>query len=319
MQEHFTSDVLIMLSSYNGEAYIRQQLDSILSQTYQGLDIVVRDDGSTDNTCVILSEYEKKYDNITVIYGENIGCAMSFWKLLEYAVHKRSIYSYYAFCDQDDYWMEQKIASAVDKLKKEALSEKKAMLYCSNLKIADRKLNIIGSMRNNLPEVNNKAKSLVESFATGCTMVFNRQLLELATYYQVQHLAVHDLWIFHTCMFLGKIVYDPNAYILYRQHGNNAIGSKTSLSQRLQSKLKSIKNIGNQHFREEEAKELIRAYSSQLSSEDLRLISILATYRHRLFYRIGWLLSILPETKGMRMTSRKDNFFLKIRILFGKV
>jgi rhamnosyltransferase len=319
MQDHPQSEVLVLLSAYNGETFIGQQLDSILHQSYQGIDIVIRDDGSTDHTNTILAEYKKRYDNITIITGENLGCARSFWKLFEYAKTKGKDYSYYALCDQDDFWLEDKIAVAVDYLKKNQASSETPLLYCSNLTTTDANLNITGSMRTALPEVENKAQSLVESFATGCTMVFNRKLLTLATSYQVEHLAVHDLWLFHTCMFLGKIHYDPKAYILYRQHGNNAIGSKTTFFQRLRSKFKSFKTLGRQHFREEEAKELLQAYGSLLSAEDRHLLTILATYRHCLRYRIGWLFGILPEAKGMRMSNFKDNFFLKIRILIGKV
>lgn len=306
-----------MLSSYNGEAFIAQQFDSILNQTYRNIDIVVRDDGSSDGTRAILAEYEKKFGNITVLTGENIGCTRSFWELLQYAKQKKEFYSYFAFCDQDDFWLDDKIATATDYLINTDFSQ--PCMYCSNLTLTDSHLNIIGTMRTDMPEVGNKAKALVESFATGCTIVFNRRLLELATSYAVQNLPVHDLWIFHTCMFLGNIHYDSTAHILYRQHGNNEIGAKFTFSQRLHSKMKSVKTLRNQHFREIEARELLKAYGSLLSKEDYTLINIVATYRHRPLYRLGWFFNLLPAAKNIKMTRFIDNFFLKLRILIGKV
>lgn len=309
--------VLILLSTYNGEQYLAEQLDSLLSQTYKAIDIAIRNDGSTDNTLSILSEYQKKNPRITVMNEENVGCARSFWNLLMYAKEKKDDYTWFAFCDQDDYWMEDKVAVAVNHL--EQAEATGPCLYCSNLTYTDEKLNTLGLKRKYLPQTDNKAKALVESFSTGCTMVFNKALLEQATASSIENLHLHDLWVFHTCMFFGKIIYDPHPHILYRQHGNNEIGSKTTLSQQLHSKQKSIKTLRHQHVRETEARELLQAYGPQLSEEDRFLISFVATYRQHLKYRLSWLLGIRPAPKGLRMTSMIPNLFLKTRVLFGRV
>ena len=306
-----------MMSSYNGEAFIAQQIDSILNQTHQDIDIVVRDDGSSDSTLAILAKYERENDNFSVLAEENRGCTGSFWELLQYARQKKGGYAYFAFCDQDDVWLEDKIAVAIDCLAKADSSL--PCLYCSNLILTDARLNRTGTMRTDMPEVGNKAKALVESFATGCTFVFNGRLLELATSYAAQALPLHDLWIFHTCMFLGHIHYDPTSHILYRQHGNNEIGAKSTFPQRLRSKMKSVKTLRRQHFREIEARELLKAYGHLLSKEDCALIDVVATYRNRPLYRLGWFFNLLPVARNIKMTRFIDNFFLKLRILIGKV
>lgn len=317
MQEKDIKRVLVLLSSYQGERYIAEQLDSLLGQSYQALDIVVRDDCSTDATRSILHDYEQKSGHITVIEGDNVGCARSFWLLLQYAKAHLEDYAYFAFCDQDDYWLEDKVSRAVAQL--EQAQEEGPCLYCSNLTYTDAELHTLGLKRQGLPETTNKAKSLVESFATGCTMVFNRALLQVATSYDVQRLHLHDLWLFHSCMFLGKIIYDPQPYILYRQHRNNEIGAKSTFIQRLHSKMKSFKTLKTQHFREIEAQELLKAYDTLLSVDDRKLISFVATYRQHWWLRLSWLLGLPHAPKGIRMTRATDQFFLMIRILIGKV
>lgn len=309
--------VLILLSTYDGEKYIAEQIDSLLCQSYKSIDVAIRDDGSKDGTLAILSDYEQKHNCITVIRGENVGCARSFWNLLLYAKDQNGTYDYFAFCDQDDYWLNDKIAIAIEHL--EQGNYDGASLYCSNLTCTDAQLNKVGLKRNDLPDLENKVKSLVESFATGCTMVFNKALLDLATSHHVQRLHLHDLWMFHTCMFLGKIIYDPLPHILYRQHGKNEIGSKSTFSQSLRSKLKSFRTLSNQHFREIEAQELLKAYKQYLSPADIQLISFVAGYRQHILHRLCWFLNMRPAPKGLSMTHIVDNFFLKIRILLGKV
>ena len=106
--------IAVLMSSYNGEQYIKEQIDSILNQKGKfNIDIYVRDDGSFDNTIHILEDYQKK-GLIKFCGGENIGPAKSFLTLLALA----DGYDFYAFADQDDIWFENKIESAILKIEK---------------------------------------------------------------------------------------------------------------------------------------------------------------------------------------------------------
>ena len=105
--------VAIIMSTYNGEPFIRQQLDSILNQTYKNIELVVRDDGSKDKTVEIIKEYQEKYENIKFFQGENLGFVKSFFELL-----KLTEADYYSYADQDDIWIENKIEPAVNSLNK---------------------------------------------------------------------------------------------------------------------------------------------------------------------------------------------------------
>ena len=105
-------EVLVLLSSYNGEKYIKEQIDSILTQKNITVKLFIRDDGSTDATRNILKEYEK-YSNCVVVFGDNIGAANSFLWLIQNA-HSSG---YYAFSDQDDIWDRDKLSSAISIIK----------------------------------------------------------------------------------------------------------------------------------------------------------------------------------------------------------
>lgn len=108
----------VLLSTYNGEQYINQQLQSILNQTIKRhVTIIVRDDGSTDKTIDIIKKIQKDHNNIILLTGKNIGLVQSFFLLLNYGIKKK--YDYLAFSDQDDYWLPDKLARAVNLLNKE--------------------------------------------------------------------------------------------------------------------------------------------------------------------------------------------------------
>ena len=106
--------VAVVLSTYNGEKYVRDQLDSILNQTYKNIEIFVRDDGSKDSTVDIIKEYQKKNKNIKLVIGENLGFIKSFYTLLELSEG----YEYYSFADQDDYWENNKLELLINELEK---------------------------------------------------------------------------------------------------------------------------------------------------------------------------------------------------------
>ena len=130
--------VLVMMSTYNGGRYLREQLNSILIQKGIALDIMIRDDMSTDDTKSILDEYKKKNKNISVIYGKNVGACQSFFELMKNAKLK---YNYYAFCDQDDVWMDDKLITGINRLSD--VKNDKPSLYYSGQTIVDDNLDYV--------------------------------------------------------------------------------------------------------------------------------------------------------------------------------
>lgn len=223
--------VQILLSSYQGEQFLKEQLDSLLKQSWKNLEILIRDDGSTDGTRKILEDYSGKYEHIKYFPGENIGVTKSFFELL-----KKSDAAYVAFCDQDDIWLEHKVEAAVRKLKKET----GPALYCGNKILVDRSLSPMKkqSRRSLKPGFGN---AVVECICTGCTAVMNRELADILTARLPEYAILHDWWTYLAASYTGKVIFDPHPYILYRQHEGNVVGAKGGFWGEVQSKAAYLK------------------------------------------------------------------------------
>lgn len=211
----------VLMSSYNGEKYIAEQVDSILAQkTDFQVVLTVRDDGSKDRTREILQNYAD-IGKLKWYNGENLRSAKSFWNLLRNCEDA----DYYAFCDQDDFWFEDKLQKAVKKLSEEDRS--KPLLYCGSVIVADQHLCALPMEVSDI-HYTDFAHSLIYSLAPGCTFVFNdaarKELLKYdADKYRIY---MHD-WLAHQIIAMrGKVIFDTEALMLYRQHGNNVVGAQ---------------------------------------------------------------------------------------------
>lgn len=190
--------VQVLLSTYNGERFLREQLDSLLRQEDVSIQITVRDDGSTDSTLEILNEYKVRGE--IVFFSEaNTGYQLSFLKLASYCLNTAD---YYAFCDQDDLWHPRKIITAINKLEKS--KTKGCKLYFSNLIIVDEKLKEIG-LKDYSQMKKTLGSAMVRFNISGCTMVFNNELLKIATrgICLRENISSHDAWFYKVCLSLG--------------------------------------------------------------------------------------------------------------------
>ncbi|MBE6702193.1 MAG: glycosyltransferase [Ruminococcaceae bacterium] len=226
--------VLVMMSTYNGQFYLKQQLDSLISQEGVDLTIYIRDDGSGDNTKDIIKEYATLYPCIQYEFGENLGYAKSFWRIFEI----QEAYDYYAFCDQDDVWKSDKLIRAITKLEEIEKHDQIPALYASDAVSVDNDMQVLSEKTFNPPGVLSFYRSLQISTVPGCTFVFNRYAFELASLYK-GFMESHDWALYNIVSSFGKIVLDDESRILYRIHGNNTIG-KTSRFQVLMTKIKRL-------------------------------------------------------------------------------
>lgn len=216
--------IAILMSTYNGEKYLREQIDSIIAQQNVEVKLIVRDDGSSDKTIDIFREYLIKHDNITFIQGENVGVGNSFMALVREA---GSEFDYYAFADQDDIWMPEKMKKAIAAIK----NKEGPWCYCSNQMLVDADRNVIGK-RHEKPIDVSYMQILCNNLVTGCTMVWNQELQKILTRdkslpsKELLIKRIHDVWVAMVAAVLGNIYYDPDSYIMYRQHENNVVGVK---------------------------------------------------------------------------------------------
>lgn len=220
--------ILILLSTYNGEKYLPEQLDSLYAQEGVEIHILVRDDGSRDNTISILKNYQKNNGKMSIIEGNNIGAGPSFLALMDYAINNYPTSDYYAFSDQDDVWFKRKLISGVNALEKVKCQYK---LYVSSSTNTNAKLHPIKPSP--IKYVNSFGANLVSNHILGCTMLMSKALLSEANKintvpYHIPNgqIPIHDGWT-------AFVAYSLNAYVIhgtesmmyYRQHGNNVIGS----------------------------------------------------------------------------------------------
>ncbi|HPO49276.1 MAG TPA: glycosyltransferase, partial [Spirochaetota bacterium] len=163
--------VIVLMSSYNGEKYIEDQLDSILDQTYDNFEIYVRDDGSKDNTLNILKKYEKE-GKIKLFIGENIGYVKSFFWL----IRNSSDADFYSFSDQDDVWLSDKIEKGINLLKNSP--PEIPTLYFSNYDFYDSNMNFIKHNKPLLKKPNLFNTLKKGENGIGCTEIINQKLKE---------------------------------------------------------------------------------------------------------------------------------------------
>ena len=209
----------VLMSTYNGERFLEQQIESILNQVCDfGIDLWVRDDGSTDHTCEILDAYAAA-GKLKWYTGQNLKPAKSFLDL----VHHCPGYDYYAFADQDDYWYSDKLQNGVERLK----DIKGPAMSCTNARLVDGQLQPLGrNVNRNAPHLDFYSVTCGAGIM-GCTIVFNSDLAKLIQNVPLpQNLIMHDSYVSIVCtLHDGVILYDHAASMDYRQHGNNVVGS----------------------------------------------------------------------------------------------
>lgn len=226
-------DTMILLATYNGEKYLEEQLESLLSQTYREFVCYIHDDKSSDKTCEIIDSYCKKYPDIFVrwTYDGRHGAVGNFMSMIQYAA-KNCNEKYVLFCDQDDVWLPDKVECEVNRLKEleQKNSSTPILVYCDQ-KLVDSELKVFAesSMKYlNYTRANEKFKSLVfENCAAGCVIAINRKLLLMGASFELwDSIVMHDWWVMLIASVYGKIDYIDKALMLYRQHGNNTLGAE---------------------------------------------------------------------------------------------
>lgn len=223
--------VCILMSTYNGEKYLSEQLQSVESQTHQNWRVIISDDGSSDNTLAIAQQFQKKWgsERLEIRQGPKQGFCQNF---LSMACDAGIIADLYAFSDQDDVWMIDKLERAVNYF----LDSNESQLpraYGSRTQIVDEKLNPLGlSPEFSLPRSFRNA--LVQSIAGGNTQVFNQAAKTLLEQAGRQKVVSHDWWLYQIVKGAGGIFYyDPKPSLLYRQHSNAVIGANSSFRARI--------------------------------------------------------------------------------------
>ena len=295
--------VLVLMASYNGEKYIEEQLTSLFAQEGVEVELLVRDDGSTDSTREILDRWAQSHP-VKWYTGGHLGAKYGFLELTQKAVSSDA--NFFAYCDQDDVWDRNKLQLALDQLKT-ADPGRPAMYYCGQ-RLVDARLQLLSIHKMN-PKRTLPGRFVFGDVA-GCTAAFNRPLLELVASYTPSYLRMHDLWTMKICAAVGGQVFvDPEPHISYRQHGNNVVG----LSNSVPAKVRRFK-MYCRHDITSQMEQLKQGYGDRLCDEYRALIDRILLCRETPSAR--WALlrqhNIHFCNKGIALA-----FFLKV--LFNKL
>ena len=298
--------VLVLLSTYNGEKYLQEQLESVNNQSGVSLECLIRDDGSIDNSYGIIKDFCTKHSNFHCYAGTNVGVVKSFGLLIKQAISYA--YDWIAFCDQDDVWDNRKIISGLELLINQPTNI--PLLYCSDLKVTDSNLNYMRMMRGT-QIYPNEYQACVQNCSTGCTQIFNRQAAILYANNANYHIEMHDYWMYLICLFLGKVIYDQRSFIMYRQHSNNVVGARKrtytrffhniSLGRKTSKRILMLRDFTN-------------AFYTSLSQHQVGILENVIKSEHSILSRISIFFS--PLYVGF---DHKVTVGFKFKILIGRM
>ena len=219
--------VQVLLATYNGEKFLREQLNSIINQEYKSWEILIHDDGSVDNTISILNEYKKNYPNkIKLLIDQKIfsSASMNFFHLIEHRSREANLY---CLCDQDDIWHKNKLKIIIDKYNSE--DNQKPLLIHSDLSLINARGKLLEKSHNKLinyqKNLIRKNSCLYYNPVPGCAMSINSALADKISY--SKYMVMHDWWILLSAIFENAtILYIKFPLVKYRQHSKNVLGFK---------------------------------------------------------------------------------------------
>lgn len=263
----------IIMATYNGEKFIKKQIDTIIAQSYTDWRLLIHDDGSTDATVSIVKKYVEEYPQKICLLADGVvtgGAKYNFFHLM-----KETDADYIMLADQDDVWGKDKISKSYEfiKEKEKELGEDVPVLCHSDLKVVDSKLNIINESFFDMQQLAKNKNSfndlLVQNNITGCTVIMNKTLKQLCA--EMPNEAImHDWWIGLLAASFGKIYHMEHKEILYRQHDNNTEGAKNLksakyLMKKLFNKQEIYASLNNSYA---QAEAFNRIYGDKLSEDN---------------------------------------------------
>ena len=299
-------DIAVLMCTFNGEKYIKKQIDTILNQRNANVTLFIRDDGSSDKTVKIIEKYAAFYPEKVIVVkniGLHLGPGLGFMRLFFYVFTKYNKYSYYAFADQDDIWMKNKLNTGVIQLR----NLKTPGLYCSNVYLY-KDNRVMGLRTQSIPDLTLEGH-IMKNTINGCTFLFN---LEMArTLYKggipdkrILLLRCHDSWIIMVAILTGKVLYDNEAHMYYRIHSKNDVGVRTHLS--LKKRVEKYGSIFPYYgLWRKTAKNLKQRYTT--CSEQLEVLNTFYNYNKGLINRLRFFNYICDIYDG-----NKVELFIKV-------
>ena len=273
--------ISILLAAYNGEQYIKAQIESILHQTVQDFVLYVNDDCSEDRTWEILKGYARQYPGKIVVTRSLKNSGSSKANFLGMMLEHRD--DYLMLCDQDDVWFPEKIEKTLRKMRKleKKFGTETPLLAYTDLKVTDKDLNVLAeSMMQRVAADFTRTSlrsELAQNTLTGCTAMYNRALAEKLTKLP-DFTVMHDWWLMLIAVSFGHAGYLPEATIFYRQHGDNSIGTRNMRSAGFLARFMLKADVIRKALYETyaQAESLYRIFGNQMEKEKAALVKAYA-------------------------------------------
>lgn len=272
----------VLLATYNGGEFLREQINSILGQHYRNLTVLARDDGSADDTAGILQEYAQRFPGrfrLMPAPARNGGILNNFLTLL-----RASTADYVCFSDQDDVWLPDKVSRTQNKMSEleSECGNQIPILVFTDLRVVDENLSTLCPSYWQRMEIDplwsgDLTRLLANSVVTGCTAMANRRLVELALR-MPKEACLHDRWMGLLAAALGKAAFIREQTVLYRQHGRNAIGvgpteGPKSLPQRIrQSPGYARLYVAGWRSNQEQAAAFLKVHGAELPEQQRKVL-----------------------------------------------
>lgn len=247
------------MATYNGAKYIENQILSLIQQTYKNWQLIIHDDGSSDETIQIIDYYAKLDNRIKLIKDEWTGlrAGKNFLHALQF-----SQADYAIFCDQDDIWLENKVEELVNALEKQNDPTLPILVYCDGY-AWDSQGNIHSESISSIHAEHLSDFIMLNGGYQGCSIIMNKLLIEMAKQFKgvIHH---HDDLVCLIAHTFGKVHFLPKQLMLYRQHNMAVTGNKSFEKKALGGILNNVGFVvSRKHF--EFKKSFYDFYSAKLS------------------------------------------------------
>lgn len=273
------------MATYNGEKYLRQQLLSLIAQSYVHWQLWIRDDGSTDTSVSIIDEFCTLDPRIHKVPSseKNLGAGKTFFSLLQYANTPYTI-----FCDQDDIWLEKKLEELVRYADEKLISNKNGIVYCDAYAYSDTAGTIMSQSISHLHAKNLNEFLFFNSGYQGCSILFNQPLAEMAKNYSADFY-MHDDIISLLAHTFGDVHFLDKPLMLYRQHDNNVTGQTAKgYWDMVQGFFRSGASVlSRRHY--EEKKEFFNNYQTIISQKDISLFEAYLDFPNAMYITRIWI------------------------------
>lgn len=306
-----TAKVAILICTFNGDRFLKEQLDSFIRQTHTNWTIYASDDGSSDTTLQILERYQTQIggDRLIILTGPRKGFGRNFLSLVNNLEIEAD---YFAFSDQDDTWYDDKLERSLSKLS--SFKNNNPALYCSRTRLVDIDGQPIGysPLFTKKPSFRN---ALVQSIAGANTMLINNAARKLMQQVDIDAAVVAHDWLAYLLVSGcgGEVVYDAKPSLDYRQHDGNLIGANTNLK----NQISRVRKMFTGRFKEWTSKNLaiLTKFKKNLTSENQqRLQDFELARKSGLLNRLR-----LMEKSGVYRQTIKGALSLRTAIIFNKI